>query len=111
MNALEKLCLFGCRGMFSRSGFRCVQSIDLIQIDPILAPCHRPGSDLLDVHDLLVLRRSTAAQHPNPPRTVVALERPDSGVKSEALPFVRWTLTLQDVIRARNPSAVSLSTG
>ena len=93
--------------MSSRSGFHCVQSIDLVQAAPILAPCHPPGSDLLDVHDLLVLRRSTAAQHPNPPLTVVALERPDSGVKSEALPFVvGWTLTLQGVIRARNPSAV-----
>lgn len=106
MNAPGTLCLFGCQGMFSRSGVHCVQSIDLFPVDQILAPCHPPGSDLLDVHDLPARRRSTAAQHPNLPLTVVALERPDFEAKSEALPFVGLTLTLQAVIRARNPSAV-----
>lgn len=81
--------------MFSHSGFHCVHSIDLILVDQIFVPCHPLGSDLLNVHDLPVLRRSTAAQHPNLPLTVVALERLDSEVKSEALPFVGETLTLQ----------------
>jgi hypothetical protein len=74
--------------MFSHSGFHCVHSIDLIPVDQIFVPCHPLGSDLLNVHDLPVLRRSIAAQHPNLPLTVVALERPGSEVKSEALPFV-----------------------
>lgn len=88
MNAPGMLCLFGCQGMFSRSRYRCVQSIELFPVGQTLAPCHPPGSDLLNVHDLPARRRSTAAQHPNLPLMVVASERPDFEAKSEALPFV-----------------------
>jgi hypothetical protein len=92
--------------MFSLSGFHCVQSTDLIQVDQILAPRHPPGNDLPCVHDRLALRRSTVAQHPDLPLTVVALERLDFEAESEALPFVGSTLTLQVVIRARDTAVV-----
>lgn len=60
----------------------------MILVDQILAPCHPPGSDLLDVPDLPAQRRSTAAQHLNLPLTVVALELLGFEGESEALPFV-----------------------
>jgi hypothetical protein len=93
MNVLGMSCLFGSWGMFFQSVFHRVQSIDLIPVEQIPERSDPPDSDLPDVHGRPARTKSTAAQHPNPPPMVVALERPDSEAESEALPFVGWTLT------------------
>jgi hypothetical protein len=93
--------------MFSRLVDHCVP------IDRAPAETPEPSnplcilSDLPYVHGPPVPRRSTAGRHPSPPLTVVALEYPDSEAKSEASPFVGWTLTLPPAIEAGNPSTVS----
>lgn len=92
--------------MFSRLEDHCVP-IDLVQAGETPEPSNPLRSDLPYVHDPPAPKRSTAGQHPGPPLTVVASERPDSEVKSEASPFVEWTLTLPPTIEAENPSAVS----
>lgn len=102
MNDPGMLCLFGFWVKFFPSGHQGVHvhSIVLIPVDQFLESSDPPGSDLPGVHDLLEPMRSTAAQHPDLPRMVVALERPGSEAKSEALPFLEWTLTLPPERRA-----------
>ena len=100
MNGLGKLCLFDFWVMICPRGFQSGQPIDLIQVGHFLDLSDPPDSGLPDVHDRLERRRSTAAQHPDLPRMAVALELPGSEAKSEALPFVEWTLTLPPERRA-----------
>jgi hypothetical protein len=92
--------------MFSGLEDHCVP-IDLVQTGQTPEPSNPPCSDLPYVHDPPAPRRSTAEQHPSPPLTADASERPGSEAKSEESPFVGWTLTLPPAIEAGNPSAVS----